>query len=153
MLSFQNELHAAATTLWEDWKGVSSLAHPVQGCVVSFFYEFLAGIRPILDAPGFKSVLIAPNPVRDLMFVEAGVETGYGTIRSEWKIIGDHYEWKVEIPPNVTANLRFPVSNIQNIKENNIQLEKIPAITIKSGSNAEYHISVGSGSYHFTIPR
>ena len=42
-----------STTLWEDWGGVSSLAHPVQGTVVSFFYEYLAGIQPLIEKPGF----------------------------------------------------------------------------------------------------
>lgn len=39
MLSHESPLHGPTTTLWEDWPGKSSLAHPVQGCVVSFFHE------------------------------------------------------------------------------------------------------------------
>src|SRR5271157_4357441 len=103
MQSFQSNKQAATTTLWEDWEARSSLCHPVQGCAVSFFYEFLAGIRPVPEHPGFKRFIVAPQIVRDLTQVTAHLDTLYGTIRVKWQVAGKMLGVSIEVPPNTSA--------------------------------------------------
>ncbi len=109
-------------TIWEDWGGVSSLAHPVQGCVVSFFYEYLAGIQPI--EPGFKRFAVRPALVGDVSWVQARLDTCYGTIQSSWKKEKDGITFTIRVPTNTTAEVSLPGSETR---------------------------TVGSGTYAFTV--
>lgn len=94
-------------TIWEDWGGVSSLAHPVQGAVVSFFYEYLAGIQAI--EPGFKRFAVRPAVVGDLSWVQAKLDTCYGTIQSSWKKEDDGTTtFAIHVPANTIAEITLP---------------------------------------------
>ncbi len=100
-------------TIWEDWGGVSSLAHPVQGAVVSFFYEYLAGIQAI--EPGFKRFAVRPAVVGDLSWVHAKLDTGYGTIQASWKKEEGNTTYTIHVPANTTAEVTLPGGEIQTI--------------------------------------
>jgi alpha-L-rhamnosidase len=100
-------------TIWEDWGGVSSLAHPVQGAVVSFFYEYLAGIQAI--EPGFKRFAVRPAVVGDLSWVQAKLNTSYGTIQSSWKKEEGNTIYTIHVPTNTTAEVTLPGGEIQTI--------------------------------------
>lgn len=152
MLNFQGKKQAPTTTLWEDWPGVSSLCHPVQGCVVSFFYEYLAGIRPIIEHPGFKEFEIAPKIVRDLTMVTSRIETAYGTIRSDWKIEGTKLHLRVEVPLNTIAWLKVPCLDIGLIMEGSNPLANCPGIRKCEGDKEGAKLQLGSGMYEFSMP-
>jgi alpha-L-rhamnosidase len=100
-------------TIWEDWGGVSSLAHPVQGAVVSLFYEYLAGIQAI--EPGFKRFAVRPAVVGDLSWVQAKLETGFGTIQSSWKKEGSSITFTIRVPTNTTAEISLPDGKTQAV--------------------------------------
>ncbi|MFX0100408.1 MAG: family 78 glycoside hydrolase catalytic domain, partial [Candidatus Hodarchaeota archaeon] len=115
-------------TIWEDWGGRSSLAHPVQGTVVSFFYEYLAGIQWI--EPGFKKFKIAPCFVSGLEWVKAGMETLYGRIKLEWKIEGDTLEMKLKIPANTIAEIWLPTGVPSEIIEGKNPINEVKGLKI-----------------------
>jgi alpha-L-rhamnosidase len=122
-----------ATTIWELWNGntadpaMNSGNHVMQiGDLGIWFYEYLAGIRPDPQKPGFKHIIIRPYPVGDLTFVQASHKSMYGEIKSSWKRDGNRIQLDVTIPPNTTATVYVPT---------------------KAGP--VMHV-VGSGSYSFT---
>ncbi|MEX2727959.1 MAG: family 78 glycoside hydrolase catalytic domain [Candidatus Sigynarchaeum springense] len=101
-------------TIWEDWTGAASLAHPVQGCVVSFFYEYLAGIQAL--EPGFKKFAVRPAVVGDLSWVQARLETWYGTIQSTWRKADDGtITFTIRVPPNTTAEIMLPDGKVHDV--------------------------------------
>ena len=109
-----------ATTLYENWdidaKHDISLNHIMFGAVGGWLYQGLGGIKPDLQQPGFKNVLLEPNFVKGLNQFAASHEGPYGTIRSSWKRSGNGIIYDVTIPSNSTATLML--ANGQKAYEN-----------------------------------
>ena len=64
-----NLVKRGASSLWENWKGNSSLNHIMFGDVSAWMYRYLAGMTP--TAPGFRKVRIKPCFVAQLSEVSA----------------------------------------------------------------------------------
>jgi alpha-L-rhamnosidase len=79
-----------ATTMWELWNSdqqgpdMNSRNHYAYGTVGEWFFGYLAGIRPDEGAPGFKQIIIAPQPAGDLAWAEGSLQTPYGPVKSRW---------------------------------------------------------------------
>ena len=102
-----------ATTIWELWNG--NTADPAMnsgnhvmllGDLVTWYYEYLGGIRPA--EPGYKSIELKPYPIEGLDWVNCSYDSPYGKIVSNWKRTGDRFEWTVEIPAGTTATALIP---------------------------------------------
>ncbi len=146
-------------TVWEDWGGLSSLAHPVQGCVVSFLYECLAGIQPSAESPGFKRFHVAPEITGDVRWVEASLDTCYGRVKSRWWFEGKSFHLVVSIPVNTSATIRIPFGRVDSLVEKDrpaIALKKEDGIAsvregLDSCARTCMFIEAGSGEYHFKV--
>lgn len=139
-----------ATTLWETWRysdNVYSQNHPMFGSVGAWFYRSLLGINEL--EPGFRKILIKPQPAGDLTSAEGSFETLYGEIGTAWKIAERKFFLKINIPVNTTATVMIPSRFGKNIKvdEEPIRTNK----EILSFEVQEDHtiIAVGSGEYNF----
>ncbi len=97
-----------ATTLWEDWKGASSLNHIFLGDFTSWFYKAVAGINIDPEYPGFGKFIIKPSFISDLSFVECSYNSVNGKIVSNWKREGNQIEMDLLIPANSEARLMLP---------------------------------------------
>jgi alpha-L-rhamnosidase len=85
-----------------------SLNHYSKGAVISFLHEYVAGIRVLDDAPGYRRFLVAPMPGGGLTAASAVHESPYGRIESSWTIVDDQMRLTVRVPPNTTAEVRMP---------------------------------------------
>lgn len=104
-----------ATTIWEEWNGMapdgsisSSLNHYSYGAVCDFLFAYVAGIRPVMDTPGYKAFLIKPLPGGSLTRAKGRYESLYGTIESAWEINQDGTRYSFTVPPNTTASVMLP---------------------------------------------
>ena len=104
-----------ATTIWELWNGdtadpaMNSMNHVMQiGDLAVWMYEYLAGIRPDPEKPGFKHIHIKPYALPGLDFVKATYRSLHGPIASSWRRAGNALEMEVAIPPNTTAAIHVP---------------------------------------------
>ena len=97
-----------ATTLWEDWKGESSLNHIMFGDVSNWFFQWIAGIGLDPKTNAFKHIIIQPQPVGDLTWAKASVDSPYGLIKSSWKKDSKGFHLEIEIPANTTATVHMP---------------------------------------------
>jgi alpha-L-rhamnosidase len=104
-----------ATTIWELWNGdtadpaMNSMNHVMQiGDLAVWMYEYLAGIRPDPEKPGFKHIHIKPYALPGLDFVKATYRSLHGPIASSWRRAGNALEMEVTIPPNTTAAIHVP---------------------------------------------
>lgn len=104
-----------ATTLWETWDGSSSLNHVAFGDISAWMYRTLAGIRPL--QPGFKEIIIVPQPVGGLTWVRAEHDSPFGVIRSAWSIADEQFQLDVTIPPNSTAHVQLPNGCTEEVTE------------------------------------
>ena len=104
-----------ATTLWEDWKGESSLNHIMFGDVSNWFFQWIAGIGLDPEAPAFKHIIIRPQPVGDLTWAKASYDSPYGRISSSWKKDTKGFHLDIEIPANTSATVMLPGGKTQEV--------------------------------------
>ena len=107
-----NMINHNATTLWETWaypESSPSQNHPMFGSIDEWFYRSLLGINNA--APGFKKIIIKPQPVADLSWAKGSYESISGQIVSEWKKEGNNFTLHVVVPPNTTATVFIGLSS------------------------------------------
>lgn len=108
-----------ATTMWERWnsymlehgmgpKGMNSFNHYAYGCVCQWLWEHVAGICADPSQPGFKHIIMAPQPDKRLGYVNAIYPSSAGLIKSEWHYEGDKWYWSFTIPTGATASVLMP---------------------------------------------
>lgn len=103
-------LKKGETSLTEAWDAnlTTSHNHFMLGQITEWFYHDLAGIASDPAGPGFKRIIIKPQPVGDLQWAKASYDSVRGKIVSEWKREGEKFTLKVAIPANTTATVFVP---------------------------------------------
>lgn len=146
-----DQLQKGATTLTEAWDAnpASSQNHCMLGHVEEWFYTGLAGINPDPAAPGFKKILIRPQPVGDVRSVQASYDSMHGRIASEWKRDADRFTLGVTIPVNTTATVYVPAKDERSLTESARPIREADSIQFLRMENGNAVLAVGSGSYRF----
>jgi alpha-L-rhamnosidase len=99
------------------------------------------GINPA--SPGFKKIILKPQPAGDLTWAKGSYYSVRGEIASEWKLADGQFSWKVRIPPNTTAIVYVPSASDQNVMLDGIQLHNI------KHEHGFVITELGSGDYSF----
>lgn len=104
-----------ATTIWELWNGdtgnpaMNSGNHVMLlGDLIPWYYEYLAGIRPLED--GYRRIELKPHPIAGLHHVRCTYQSVCGTIQSHWQRRGNRFTWHILIPANTTATVHLPTA-------------------------------------------
>lgn len=105
-------IEMGATTLWEQWSGTDSRNHIMFGDVSAWFYQYLAGIIPDENNPGFSKLTIKPTPVEGLKHCKATYKIPSGKVFINWQIKDNRFSINLKVPVN--AELILP--NTQTIK-------------------------------------
>ncbi len=149
-------IEEGATTIWELWNGntadpaMNSRNHVMLlGDFNIWLYECLAGIRPDLDRPGFRHIVIRPVLLGDLEYVRASHMSLFGMIHSEWKRAKDSFRLDVTIPCNTTAKIYVPTEDSASVTEGGRPAADAEGVKLlrKEGDVVVYE--VGSGKYSF----
>lgn len=150
-----------ATTIWERWDGqkpdssfqtpgMNSFNHYAYGAIGDWMYRVVAGIDTYEDGPGYKHSRIMPHIGGNLTYANADLETGYGKLKSYWKIENGTIVLEVTVPANTTATVYLPATDESQVKEGGGQLANAN-LAIKAKENGYIMVDIGSGNYHFTI--
>ncbi len=155
-----------ATTIWEHWDSdrespeMNSYNHPAFGAVGEWYYGYLAGLRDDPAQPGFRRAIIAPQPVGDLTWAKASIETSYGSLISFWKITKQSLIIKISIPANTSAEVHIPILGIGKptifegeqllLKEGKFVIN-VDGVVFKELTKNEAIFIVGSGEYEFKV--
>jgi alpha-L-rhamnosidase len=78
--------------------------------------------------------------------------TPYGRVSSNWKLSGGKLELVVVVPPNTTATIRLPDSQIPTVAESGRPLATGTGITGVRQDGASAVVEAGSGRYVFSYP-
>jgi alpha-L-rhamnosidase len=147
-----------ATTMWELWNGdtadpaMNSGNHVMLvGDLIIWLHEYLAGIKPDPDHPGFKHIIMRPHLVGDLRFVRATHRSPYGWIKSDWRRSHGRFEWSLKVPPNTAATLSVPAKNLMSITESGRPVREAPGLRFLRVDQGRAVFVAGSGSYAFTV--
>ena len=102
-----------ATTIWELWNGdtadpaMNSGNHVMLlGDLITWEYEYLAGIRPL--KPGFAEIELKPYPIKGLDYVDCTYDSVHGKISSSWKVEDGVFKWDVEVPEGIRTEVFIP---------------------------------------------
>jgi len=93
---------------------MNSFNHYAYGAVLAWIYKSAAGISADPKAPGFKNIIMAPNPDLRLGFVKAEYKSAAGLIKSHWRYEctqmdwGMKWVWDFTIPEGATADVTLP---------------------------------------------
>ncbi len=112
-------VNRGATTMWEHWNSIkedgsfwsdsmNSFNHYAYGAVYDWIFGVAVGIKPLMEAPGYKEIAIKPHPSKLLGSAEASIDSRNGLIRSYWYYKGDVVYYEFDIPEGVTAHLTLP---------------------------------------------
>ena len=146
-----------ATTIWELWNGdtadpaMNSGNHVMLvGDMGAWLYQELAGIQADPAAPGFQHVVMRPQPVGDLTWLEAEYRSIRGPIRSHWRREGDAFHWTIAIPANTTATLYLPTQDAQSVTEGGHPTSEVPGVHFvrQEPDRAVYRIESGPYEFH-----
>jgi alpha-L-rhamnosidase len=108
----------------------------------------VAGIKAV--EPGYKSILIAPNPGGGLSHARGTRKTLYGIISSEWSVKEGQFMLKTTFPANTKATIILPIARSEMIRSGNSSLlEALPWSKVEE-KDGSVTIEVGSGEYSFS---
>ncbi|MFZ4546354.1 MAG: family 78 glycoside hydrolase catalytic domain [Bacteroidales bacterium] len=145
------------TSIWERWDtdtqtpGMNGQSQTIlAGYLGAWMYQTLGGIAYDPEYPGFKRIIMRPEPVGDLKWVNVSFKSLYGLIKSDWKCENELFTWKVTVPTNCTATVYIPTNYVGSVKESGKKIEKnVDVKFIRIEKNAVIY-EIGSGDYEFS---
>jgi alpha-L-rhamnosidase len=114
-----------ATTIWERWDSLrpdgsvnpgemTSFNHYALGAIADWLHRTVAGLAPA--EPGYRRLDIRPRPGGGLTYARARHRTPYGLAESGWKIDGERIEVVATVPPNTSASVTLPLSDLEPVE-------------------------------------
>lgn len=144
-------LKMGETALTEAWDAnlTSSHNHFMLGQITEWFYGQLAGVRSADDAPGFRKIIIAPQPVGDLTWAEAKYDSICGPVGVRWERNGQKLTLKVAIPANTTAEVYVPTKTSGTVREGTAAASASAGVKFLRRDADRDVFAVESGTYAF----
>jgi len=162
-------LENGATTLWEHWAfsdNTFSHNHPMFGSVSAWFFEWLGGIQPDPEAVGCDNIVIRPQIIEELDWVEASYRSVHGLIACNWRRTAKTITMDVTIPANTRACVYVPAQQLDEVREIGpvgggtigSEIEAIPAAAAEGVRSAHMAgrvavFEVEAGTYRFVVCR
>jgi alpha-L-rhamnosidase len=158
--SWLYEVKHGATTIWERWDGekpdstfedagMNSFNHYAYGAVGDWMYRVLAGLNSDPEEPGYRHIVIRPQPGGGLTYANATLMTPYGEAASGWKIEGSRLHVIARIPANTYATAYLPAARSDAVHEGGIPLSAVPGVRRITQTDGTLVIEIGSGEYDF----
>jgi alpha-L-rhamnosidase len=141
------------TTFWESFDAINrnqSLCHWPHSAVGEWLWRNVAGINPDPDGPGYRSIIIRPQPTRDVYSCRAKNLSVRGAIEVEWALQNSEFHLDLAVPVGARAKVFFPVGNEDSIRESDIPARKAGSVKFLPMSESGPVFEVQSGRYHFT---
>jgi alpha-L-rhamnosidase len=141
--------------LKETWAGGQALMPSLGGNIASWHAQALGGIRPDPTGPGFKRIIIKPNIVGDLHWVESNYDSVHGRIVSNWRKRGGQLVMEVTIPANATATVFVPAQDAAGVTESGrpaARAEGVKFLRLQANA-AVYAVSSGTYCFRSTLPK
>jgi len=149
-------VNKGATTFWELWNGdtaapqMNSQNHVMLlGDLLVWLYEDLGGIKTNPMKPGFKQLVMKPEPAAGLNFVNASYHSIHGMIKSNWKKDGKIFNWNITIPANSSAIIYVPATEVNNVTEGGKLVTGDEGVKFLRMEKGRVVLQVSSGDYSF----
>lgn len=176
--NFPSWLHSVvlgATTCWESWNtylaGTAtggrgyrntfwSFNHLPFGAVGEWVWKVVAGVNPDDNNPGFKNVIIKPEPGAGITNVFSSFNSVHGPVVCSWTndTLSSVFRLNVKVPANGAASIYLPcTNNLGSITESGSPVTNVQGVlhfyvtkppNFTKGATV---FEVGSGTYSFAI--
>ena len=151
-----------ATTMWERWDGIrpdssfedpgmNSFNHYAFGAVGDWMYRNIGGIDVDSAAVGYRRSRIAPRPGAGLTSASASLETGYGTLKSAWRLEGRRFVLDLTVPANTSAEVTLWDARLDHVREGSVALNASEGVRSSRQLGNDVIVDVGSGRYSFAV--
>ena len=158
--SWLYEVKQGATTVWERWDGqkpdstfqessMNSFNHYAYGAVGDWMYRYVAGLNGDPAQPGYKHIVVRPQPGGKFTYATARLLTPYGEAASGWKIDGDRLRVTARVPANTRATVHLPGGRLEQVRESGASLTSTAGVTKATQSGDTVVVEIGSGNYEF----
>lgn len=128
-----------ATTIWERYDSMlpdgsinpgemTSFNHYALGAVADWMHRVLVGLAPL--EPGYRTVLVAPQPISDLTWASTSHTSAYGEVAVRWERAGGRLVVDVTVPANSEAVVRLPGEADQRVGSGQHRFETADPIAV-----------------------
>jgi alpha-L-rhamnosidase len=146
------QLSKGATSLTESWAALKYVSnnHMMLGHLMEWFYSGLGGIRQTDSSKAYENILIEPEIVGGIKWVDATYNSIHGEISSSWKKEDNNmFELKVRIPVGCTAVVAIPQPDPAMITGNDVPVTHSGSVEVISSSGKKTMCRISSGEYIF----
>ncbi len=145
------QLKKGATSLCESWDANNSSSHDhfMLGQIIEWFYKDLAGIGCDPEGPGFKKIIIHPEPVENLKTVKASYDSQSGEVAVLWRHDNGKFNLNMTIPAGTTATVFMPTKSAVGITESGKLAKDAEGVHFVREEGDRAVFLVESGSYEF----
>ena len=158
--SWGYSIRHGATTIWERWDGwtsergfqdanMNSFNHYSLGSVGQWLFQTVAGIDSDPTQPGFKHIVLRPQPGGGITHASATLQTPRGTISSAWRLEGDALRFELEIPANTTATFTLPY-HCERLLEGDADATIATGVRSLEPYDGGMRLELMSGTYRFS---
>jgi len=143
-----------ATTLWEHWTlsdNTYSHNHPMFGSISQWFINWLGGIQPDPQAVGFDRIILRPQMIADLQWVECSYRSARGRIVCNWSRKSGRLRVEVVLPANTRAELHLPAASAERVTEGGQPVAASRGVRLLSVEPGDLALRLGSGHYQFDL--
>lgn len=145
------QVERGATSIWERWDAMAedgsiydpdmnSYNHYAYGAVCQWLFEYVAGLKPVASAPGFREINLDPAILPALGPVSAWHDTRLGRLEAAWTVEGNAVTYRVLLPEGATGRITATAAR------NNMTVD---GQAIASGASAQ--LKAGEHIIRFTI--
>jgi alpha-L-rhamnosidase len=149
-----------ATTIWERWDGqkpdgtfqdvgMNSFNHYAYGAIGEWMVRVVAGLDLDPGEPGYKHVLVQPQPGGGLTSSEARLLTLYGEAASGWALADGKVTVSATVPPNAHGTVRLPAATLSGVTEGGLAVATAPGVTRATQAGDDVVVELGAGRYSF----
>ena len=128
---------------------MNSFNHYAYGAIGDWMYRVVAGLNRDPAQPGYKHIVMRPQPGGGFTYATATLLTPYGEAASGWKIDGDRLRVTSRVPANTRAMVLLPDARLEQVRENGSALASTLGVTKANQSGDTVVVEVGSGNYDF----
>ena len=157
--SWGYSIRQGATTIWERWDGwttergfqdanMNSFNHYSLGSVGQWLFQTVAGIDSDPLQPGFKHIVLRPQPGGGITSASATLHTPRGAISSAWRLEGDTFRLEMTIPANTAATLTLPY-HCERLLEGDTEAADSAGVKSLEAGEGGMRLTLGSGTYRF----
>jgi alpha-L-rhamnosidase len=152
-----------ATTIWERWDGqkpdssfqdvgMNSFNHYAYGAIGDWMVHTVAGLDLDESMPGYKHIVVQPQPGGGLTSARAELMTQYGSASSGWTLDAGRMRMTVRVPPNTRATVRLPDAKLADVTEGSRAVGSSAGVTSARQNVDAVVVEIGSGEYAFEYP-